>query len=969
MDARPSKRTPRAPLVLIGVALLLAALAALGAFRVPSGHGVAVQRGQAVRLYGPGWHWRLPFLGRALVVPLAPAPMTVEVTGQTQEGARVQLRLVGQLAMAEGAAARWFAATGWVPFSDGVALLAHQALASALADADGATWLSAHRREALAARLAAALTAAGAQVAELELQVPREENPAVAAVARSEAVKLTSATGRLVVVVGWDAADWQFVQPLMDAGRMPNLAGLVGRGARGTLRPEKPLLSPLIWTTFATGKRVSEHGIADFLVLDPATGARVPISSEQRKVHALWTILPNFGKRTDVVGWWATWPAEPIDGRMVSERVAYQLFGFEGGAANDGKVHPPELWPEVQRCLVRADEVSYEEVRRFVDISEQEYRQAWDSLPPDRRQEDRINHLRKVLAATRTYQCLALRFLDDPADLSLFYFEGTDTIGHLFAEFLPPRLGRVAEEDVRRFGKAMPAFYAWMDELLGQLLAKLEPRDTVVLLSDHGFYTGELRPDSDPFDWQTGAPQWHREVGMFLVAGGAIRRGELGEVSMYDVAPTLLALLGLPVADDMPGTVLEKALPAELAGAPVARLATFESLPRPKGAAVTRSAAADRERLKELAALGYISPGVLGEGETRTQGAAATRVPAQSTPSTGGAGALATQLYNLAVSLQGEGRLAEAKRKYLEAISLSPTLAPAYDNLAILCAVEGDYGEAFEHLARGFSRTRTMPAVSMAKMVSHAAKSGRLDRAAEVLAKLEPFRGGEAEYHAAWGRLYQARHDAPRALAAYQRALAINPVEGGALQGCLEVLREQGQDEEARAVLGKAFAAAGTSLDALTTVTAVALAAGWATLAEPVLEKLAAADPGNGGVLFNLGVCQAQLGKHQQAEASLRQAIARSPNNPGPYYNLGLVLGVEGRVPEALAALRKAHELGMNTALLHLAMARAHFFLKDMPATVVALKRALAVEPGNEEARKLLALLAQHGVDIDSPTP
>mgnify|MGYP000185724065 CR=1 FL=1 len=965
------------PLPLAGVliVLLLLAVGAAGLFRVPPGEGLAVKRGATVRVYGPGWHWRLPLGGSTLPLPGEGAPFEVEVGAQTREGASVTVRVSGRAGLDAAKAQRWFAAAGWVPLADGVARVAGERLTAVLAGPDGAGWLSAGREAALAAEFRAALEALGCRVEALQVALPQGENAAVAAVARSEAVKLVQETGRRVVVLGWDAADWQLVRPLMAAGRMPNLARLVAAGASGTVRPEKPLLSPLIWTTFATGKRVSEHGIADFLVLDQATGKKVPISSNYRKVHALWTVLTALGRRTDVVGWWATWPAEPILGRMVTERVAYQLFGVEGGAGNDGKVYPESLWPVVESLVTRADDIPYRQVKRFIDISEEEYRQAWDSLPPERRQENRINHLRKVLAATLTYQAIALELLKDPADCSLFYFEGTDTIGHLFAQFLPPRLPKVSEEDVRRFGKAMPEFYVWMDELLGQLLARLSPADIVVILSDHGFYTGELRPDSDPFDWETGAPQWHRELGMIVVSGGGVRRGELGEVSPLDVTPTILALLGLPVAQDMPGKVLAAALPPGVAAKPTATIASFEALPRAKAASVERSAEADRERLRELAALGYISPGTLEEGDhppaPRPHGEP-TSPPG--TPAGGEAAApetavQATQLGNLAASLRREGRLEEAKAKYLEAIAIAPSYFAAYDGVASIFALQGDYENAFRYLGLGLSRTPKMPASDMVAMVDDAARCGRLEQAAELLDKLRPFRGSEAEYHAAWGRLYQKRRDTERALEAYRRALAANPVEGSALQGSLELLRAQGQEAEARGLLERAFAAAGNSIDALTSVTAVALAVGQADVAEPVLQRVLAADPGNSGVLFNLGVCQAQLGKNREAEASLRQAIARSPNEASAHYNLGMVLGVEGRPEEALAALRKAQELGMNTASLHLAMARASFFLKDMPGTVVALKRALRVEPGNEEAQKLLTLLRQHGVDTETPTP
>lgn len=57
------------------------------------------------------------------------------------------------------------------------------------------------------------------------------------------------------LVIGWDAADWKFLNPLMDQGLMPNLKKLVEGGVSGKLSTLEPPLSPTLWTSIATGKR------------------------------------------------------------------------------------------------------------------------------------------------------------------------------------------------------------------------------------------------------------------------------------------------------------------------------------------------------------------------------------------------------------------------------------------------------------------------------------------------------------------------------------------------------------------------------------------------------------------------------------------------------------------------------------------------------------------------------------------
>ncbi|MDL1951061.1 hypothetical protein FBQ97_14775, partial [Acidobacteria bacterium ACD] len=67
-----------------------------------------------------------------------------------------------------------------------------------------------------------------------------------------------------VVLVGWDGADWSLLDPLLAAGKLPNLAKVLARGRSWDLASYNPMASPLIWTTIATGRSPVDHGVADF---------------------------------------------------------------------------------------------------------------------------------------------------------------------------------------------------------------------------------------------------------------------------------------------------------------------------------------------------------------------------------------------------------------------------------------------------------------------------------------------------------------------------------------------------------------------------------------------------------------------------------------------------------------------------------------------------------------------------------
>ena len=57
-----------------------------------------------------------------------------------------------------------------------------------------------------------------------------------------------------VVLFGVDGADWQIVDPLIEAGELPNLARLKSEGVYGDFESIEPMLSPMLWTSIATGK-------------------------------------------------------------------------------------------------------------------------------------------------------------------------------------------------------------------------------------------------------------------------------------------------------------------------------------------------------------------------------------------------------------------------------------------------------------------------------------------------------------------------------------------------------------------------------------------------------------------------------------------------------------------------------------------------------------------------------------------
>jgi len=110
--------------------------------------------------------------------------------------------------------------------------------------------------------------------------------------------------------------------PLVGAGKMPNLAWFLEEGICGNMATLQPVISPMLWTSYATVKRAYKHGVHDFSGPDPLSAGIRPVTNLSRKTKAIWTILNQQGLHTITIGWWPSNPAEELSrGVMVSNDI------------------------------------------------------------------------------------------------------------------------------------------------------------------------------------------------------------------------------------------------------------------------------------------------------------------------------------------------------------------------------------------------------------------------------------------------------------------------------------------------------------------------------------------------------------------------------------------------------------------------------------------------------------------------
>jgi len=478
-----------------------------------------------------------------------------------------------------------------------------------------------------------------------------------------------------VIVLGLDGMDPGVVDLLLSEGKLPGFARLRQEGAYGRLQSSRPLLSPVIWTTIATGKHPDQHGIGHFTALDPGSGEPIPVTSDMRRVKALWNILSERDRESAVVGWWATWPAETVQGAIVSDHTCYHFLfpeGQRGLGGMAGLTHPPDLAEQIAPLVRRPRDVTLEEATRWIDVGPEEFDRPFDF-------ENEVSHFRWALATAESYGEIGRKlWVDRDPDLLMVYVEATDSTSHLFGHLFRAEglEGELAEQQ-RRFGRATEEMYLYADEIVQSYLKLLDDRTTLVVLSDHGFELGALQDDpSRTRDMRRVSERFHRKEGILYLYGHGVRpRARLQGATLVDVAPTLLALVGLPAAHDMPGRVLDEALDVPVPGP---RVATWES--DGAGVPAARDAEVDREVMERLRSLGYV-----GGGESsRSAGATGARSPQGER--------------NIAAVLFEQGDYAQAAEQYARLVEESPDDASLRTSLAGALGAQGLYDEALEQL-------------------------------------------------------------------------------------------------------------------------------------------------------------------------------------------------------------------------------------------------------------------------------
>ncbi len=263
---------------------------------------------------------------------------------------------------------------------------------------------------------------------------------------------MSGTPGRRTIILGLDGATWDVLDGLLAAGRLPHLAEIIARGVRTTCRSTVPPLSPVAWSTIATGKNPGKHGVFDWQRRDPASYRLEPVTSRRQRGPTFWDLASEAGRRAGAFNVPVTYPPSPVNGFMVTSL----------------------LTPSNRVCFTHPPEAS-EALNRHVD--------GYEIVTPEVYSAGRERAFVDAMLQTVEKREAALHYMLEtyPIDVGLLVYNESDGIQHK----LWPADG---------FGEGEPPWpasgiwevYERLDRAVGRLADHLGPDANLLVLSDHG---------------------------------------------------------------------------------------------------------------------------------------------------------------------------------------------------------------------------------------------------------------------------------------------------------------------------------------------------------------------------------------------------------------------------------------------------------------------------------------------------
>lgn len=252
-----------------------------------------------------------------------------------------------------------------------------------------------------------------------------------------------------VLIIGWDGATWTYIDPLLAGGKLPNLARLLQRGVRATLRSTIPPFTNIAWPALVTGCSPAKTGIFDAIQFRKNSYNVLPANMLSFRGTPLWHWINKYNLSAGVLNVPMTYPADQLNGYLVS--------GFDS-PKNSPKVAYPvgiiDQWgQEGQNYRVLDEEID-----------------LMNSQNPHQARGDLADFVNCWVDVTKHHgEMIAWLWENQPVDLLFTVFSGTDSINHRTRDF-----------------RQIEYVYRTADEALRRILQVTDDHTLICLISDHG---------------------------------------------------------------------------------------------------------------------------------------------------------------------------------------------------------------------------------------------------------------------------------------------------------------------------------------------------------------------------------------------------------------------------------------------------------------------------------------------------
>lgn len=300
------------------------------------------------------------------------------------------------------------------------------------------------------------------------------------------------ASRKKVILLGVDGAAWEVINPLIAQGQLPHFKHLIDSGSSGRLRSVLPMYSPVIWTSIVTGKTKEKHGISGFVEQNQNEDI-IPNSRLNRRCLTLWNILSDEQRITEVIGPWVTWPAEKVNGFLLTDHIYFRKL--------QDTIFPREfidVWTDLNDSMEQQPEAPL--LTGLLDLLETDIMNSRSPVL------DNITQEKKYLEQDYLKNKIGyiLHSFLDP-DFYFLYLRAPDVSSHFFWKYYQPD-DTVLNEEIDRYGQIIPSVYTFVDALIGQQLEQFSENSYIIVVSDHGMgpksYASEISFNKIDRLWQ-----------------------------------------------------------------------------------------------------------------------------------------------------------------------------------------------------------------------------------------------------------------------------------------------------------------------------------------------------------------------------------------------------------------------------------------------------------------------------------